>query len=703
MASPNLLRRQNGKDPTVGILQDKTVGDLDKLQSQARGFRTRYEGIWSMNISYYGGYQWIFWNRGRIDRPKLEAWRVTLTDNRIIGVIQTRIAKLTKQKPAFQVMPLSAQDSDLQSSKTGETILDYLWHEIHLHDRLYEVLLWAEVCCAGFWKIWWDSKRGQKVDVVVDGQGTPIIHDQTGRPIRAQDMGSIPNGLGTRTLATGEVCVETVNPFEIFPDPLAKKIEDCEWLIQETVKSSEYVYQHYGVRMAPDTDVASGPFESRMYPGFQTSGSSGYRGIKIKEYWCCPNSIWPQGRRAVWAKGQMLYEGPNEYGYLPYVMFSGVPVPGRFWPTSLVEQLRGPQTELNKVKSQIAENGARIGNPALLVSRQANVNYSGVPGERIDFDDSTPNAIPTYMQAPALPEYVLAQQDRIEASIEAISGQHEVSNAQVPAGVTAASAINLLLEADDTRLGPRIYDLEEQLGVAGTRILQLVGRYWSDQRTIMIAGADDAWNQLNFKGAVLRENTRVEVQAGSMFPHSKAAQQAAIMQFIQLYAQNPMSFGIDTNGMKELLTDMQAGGLEKAFTDATDDQSQANRENMALVQGNIFNVNSFDNHPVHITVHTTLQKGAAYNYLPPNVQQNIEAHVAQHRMMVLAGSGPGGAQFQPAPPGAPPPIVPSGPNGELPPEEAPEAEGPAPPGPNGGPPAPNVPFTVPTPGQPAPQ
>jgi len=143
---------------------------------------------------------------------------------------------------------------------------------------------------------------------------------------------------------------------------------------------------------------------------------------------------------------------------------------------------------------------------------------------------------------------------------------------------------------------------------------------------------------------------------------------------------------------------MQAGGLEKAFTDATDDQSQANRENMALVQGNIFNVNSFDNHPVHITVHTTLQKGAAYNYLPPNVQQNIEAHVAQHRMMVLAGSGPGGAQFQPAPPGAPPPIVPSGPNGEPPPEEQGE-----PPEPEGPPPPPNVPFTVPTPGQPAPQ
>src|SRR4029077_3872525 len=107
------------------------------------------------------------------------------------------------------------------------------------------------------------------------------------------------------------------------------------------------------------------------------------------------------------------------------------------------------------------ENAQRIGNPALLASRQANINYQGTPGERIDFDDTVPNAIPSYLQPPQMPAYVDKQQDRIEQSIQEISGQHEVSNAQVPAGVKAASAINLLLEQDDTRLGPAIYDMEE--------------------------------------------------------------------------------------------------------------------------------------------------------------------------------------------------------------------------------------------------
>jgi hypothetical protein len=44
----------------------------------------------------------------------------------------------------------------------------------------------------------------------------------------------------------------------------------------------------------------------------------------------------------VWAGGKLLKEDNNPYDDMPYVMFSGMTVPGRFWPTSIVEQLRPP-------------------------------------------------------------------------------------------------------------------------------------------------------------------------------------------------------------------------------------------------------------------------------------------------------------------------------------------------------------------------
>src|SRR5882762_9319030 len=93
--------------------RDANVGDLDKLAAQAKAVRSRHEPEWSLNLGFYQNQQWIRWNRGRIDQPILEPHRVKITDNRIIGIVGTELAKMTKQKPAFQVVPVSAEDSDI--------------------------------------------------------------------------------------------------------------------------------------------------------------------------------------------------------------------------------------------------------------------------------------------------------------------------------------------------------------------------------------------------------------------------------------------------------------------------------------------------------------------------------------------------------------------------------------------------------------
>jgi hypothetical protein len=649
-----------------------SVQELEKLLSQAKGLHSRFEWIWYLNIAYYQGEQWVFHNHGRLDRPRFEPWRITLTDNRIIGMVRTELAKMTKAKPTWEVIPSTGQDDDLQASRTGEKILGFLWRHLHMRNKLMDVLLWSRTASAGFWKVYWDSALGEKVTVVCDPEGNVAQNETTGAPLVPADCPEgLPEGHSEKVLATGDVAIEVVSPFEIYPDPIAKELEDAEWLIQVAVKSKEYVQAHYNVELEGDTEVSAGPTESRLFPSYQTGGggASGYKGIKLCEYWSKPCTKYPQGLRVVWAKGKVLAEEPNPYKCLPYIMFKGIPVPGRFWPTAMTEHLRSPQTQLNKQESQIAENAERIGNPALLAAKQANVQYSGSPGERVDFDDTVPNAIPSYLQAPPMPQYVLAQGEKTERSMQEISGQHEVSSAQVPAGVTAASAINLLMEADDTRLGPAIYDMEEALGYAGEKLLELVARYWSTERTIMIGGEDQEWDVMIFRGAALKENTHVQVQAGSMFPQSKAAKQAAIQNVLSLalqYSGQPLN----PRDLRRVLRDYEAGGLEKLFGDLTEDEAQINRENGQLAQGMMLTINSFDNQQAHIEGHTGFQKGASYQMLPPPIKTNIERHVAEHREQLMRSLGPIG-----------PPALP-----EHQPGEAPSAAPQGTPAANGGPP-----------------
>jgi hypothetical protein len=45
-------------------------------------------------------------------------------------------------------------------------------------------------------------------------------------------------------------------------------------------------------------------------------------------------------------------------------------------------------------------------------------------------------------------------------------------------------------------------------------------------------------------------------------------------------------------------------------------------------------VRDFYNHDVHIKVHDKFRKSDEYNQLPPELQQFIDAHVAQHKQFI---------------------------------------------------------------------
>lgn len=607
---------------------DTTVTGLQKLADQSKAVRSRFEPVWYLNMAYYVGDQWVYWNNGRLDKPRLPRNRLTLVDNRIMPVIATRTAKKTKQRPIWTVTPNSAEDVDIDAAMLGEFVMEERWKTLSMQEKLLEALLWADICCAGFWKIYWDNTKGNKVDYVMEGDQP--MQDQMGRPMRADALpAQLLQQAQTKTIAQGDVCLEVRSPFELFPDPLASSMHEAEWIIEEVVQSEEYVKSKHGKDMEGDTDSAPGPAEGRSFSSGQSGASSAYKGIKVSEFWAKSSSQFPKGKRVVWAKNTILYEGDNPYDGLPYVMFQGSPVPGRFWPSSITEQLRGPQTELNKIRSQIAENAQRIGNPSLLKDRNSNIEYSGVPGEELLYDGMMANAVPSYLQPPEMPTYVREQIDRIENSIREISGQHEVTSSQVPAGVTAASAINLLLEQDDTRLGPTISDMEHQLSLSGQMVLKLIGQYYTDERVMRLAGEDGDWDIRGFKGEMLKNNTAVEVQAGSAMPVSKAAKQAAMQQTLTLFVQNGVP--LEPKTMRKFFRDFEAGGLEHLFADLTEGIRQVKRENRYMFDGQPMPINTYDDDDLHVSEHEEIMRGSRFFKANPQIKQIFEGHVSLHR------------------------------------------------------------------------
>lgn len=653
------------------MAKDSTVADLEQLHRQAKSARSRLEPVWLMNLAYYTGDQWLAWDGRQLYSPALRRSRITIVDNRIQPVVRTEVAKMTKNRPVWVVTPRTADDSDANAAQMGEQIMDFMWKHLGMGAKITKALLWSRICGAGFLKTFWDPTLGDGVQVLVGPDNNPIL-DASGRPMRADGMDpdALSQQLGAQVQAKqvnqGDVTLEVRSPFQMFCDPIPDVFTDCEWVIEESIKSTEHVLRQYGVELPADTPANPGIVESRM-AGFSQAGSGGYKGVRIREYWAGQSSANPNGKRMVWAGQKILLEDDHPFDTLPYVMFKGIEVPGRLWPGSIVEQLRGPQTELNKVKSQIAENRNRVGNPTIAAAKQSVqdadkfVDSMTMPGGVYFYDDTgTPNAVPVFLQAPQLPGYVLQEIDRIETSIQEIAGQHEVTSANVPPGVTAASAISLLMDADDTRLGPAVTDFETELGELGQKVLTLVADGYTDTRAIRLAGENDAWEIFDFKGAMLSGNTHVSVQAGSAFPQNKAEKQAAMQDLLTFFVQS----GNAPHGrqLAQFLRDWGVGGADRMLEDFSRDETQVNRENQRLGLGAETPINEWDNDQAHLDGHEDFQKTMRYEALPQPSQVVFAAHVAAHRArlanqqatyMQMQQPGAGGAPAPPA--GAPAP------------------------------------------------
>jgi hypothetical protein len=617
---------------------------LKKLYQQAKMNRVPLEADWYLNLSYYMGDQWVFWNKGRIDRPRLEAWRVQFTDNRIRPVVVTRVAKASASRPNFTCVPSTAEDSDMADAEIGNAVLEYQWKQSKLSYKHMMALFWKEITGAGLWKIYWNSSSGKKADYLYSGDqfmrnGKAPIRDGTDAAKVARGvMESQGKSVETKSLYQGDLCIDVMSPFEIYPDPIANSLDECEWIIEEKIKSKEYVAMKYNdPNVQEDATIPIGIVESRTTALAANQGRNSARGVRVYEMYCKPNRKFPQGAWCIWYNDKIKVSktcDESPYADFPYVMFSADIIPGRFWPGPTTSQLRGPQTDLNKIQSQIRENAIRIGNPAVAMSREANIKWTGKSAEKVYYSDVVTNPLPQFIVPPEIPVYVREEVERIEKSITEISGIHDISNGSVPTGVTAASAINLLQEADNTRLGPEVQLMEETLATAGEYILKVLAKFAPDERTIRISGEDGKWDIAKWKAKTLSNIMGVEVQAGSGMPTSKAARQAAMQELLALALQ----YGVPLNqrSMRQFFKDYEMGGLEKLFSDIENDETQITRENRKMYNGEMFPPNEFDNDELHIEGHQEEMKTSKWEGQDPKIQGIYIAHLKLHKEKQLA-------------------------------------------------------------------
>src|SRR5678809_1487114 len=132
--------------------------------------------------SFYKGRQYTYYNRHTnriesrpVDDGEKPRYIVRLVSNQILTGAHSLLAKYTKTKPVMQASPGSGTDADIKAAQTAERLLEYLWDELDLDDKLGEALLWGIVAGQGYWKITWDPHAGKAMSFLLDPQGQPIL------------------------------------------------------------------------------------------------------------------------------------------------------------------------------------------------------------------------------------------------------------------------------------------------------------------------------------------------------------------------------------------------------------------------------------------------------------------------------------------------------------------------------------------------
>lgn len=469
----------------------KDIKTVEKLFDQAKKFKSKYDSCWNDYYNLFRGRQW---------KEKRPSYRHSEVINLIFREIQSAVPIQLDSRPKFEFLPQGPEDLELS-----------------------EIL--NQVCESDWTKYNWLSQITEMIyDANIFGTGISYV---------GYDFNE-EGGLGA-----ADICSK--DPFYIFPDPNAvsankkgKYFIEAEPMpvddIKEKWENGKYVKDDLinikkmdlfdknsqPMRSSLDVEVTGlgnfgddgkdqkqalvitcyldGGFEIEETPDEKPNedGTVSVSYLKKKKY--------PLGRKIVIANKVVLESSENTFedGKFPYSRVQNYVNQRQFWGISDVEQLEGPQRTFNKLISFSLDVLTLMGNPIWVVGTGAGVdtdNLFNQPGLIVETSD--PSQI-RREEGVQLQPYVLQLIDRLKVWFDDVSGSSDASRGVRPDGVTAASAIQSLQEATQTRLRQKARNLDVCLQEMGQLYLSRILQFYTAPRVFRLTNKDGSMKFFKF-------------------------------------------------------------------------------------------------------------------------------------------------------------------------------------------------------------
>lgn len=497
---------------------------------------------WQEYMSAYEGT--YFKNESRPD------YKSNQVSNLVFSTIEAIRPIMTDNNPKFIAVPTSPEGQEF--STDVQMALDFEWEREKLATKLPAQLIPMLVYGTAVWFVQWNGKEGDY----------------------------------------GNINIKPIDPFNIFPDPLAENIDNSEYIVYATYKNANQLKQ-----MFPNKASAiegSRINMSELVANRDENDSQEENQVLVLEMWCRDWTTmdenvkdeqvlkYPKGRviTCLPELGIILDDKKNPYkdGKFPFVLMKNYDVPFKFWGVGEVEQILSPQIYINELTNQIIDNAKSTANMQWIIDKNSGIGQGKLTNRPGLVIRKNPGSEVRRDTPPPMPTYVRETIDVMKADIQDISGVLDSLKGEKQSGIVAASAILALQEASQSRIRLKIKIMESNLSELANMVYSRMQQFWKLDRWVRITDIEGNPLFREIGQRVLQNDYDLKVQAGSTMPVNKNAMMDLMIRLAQTNAED----GLPVVDRKAILEYLPVGD-KKAITERFS-ELQAKQEQQALEQ-----------------------------------------------------------------------------------------------------------------------
>ena len=615
---------------------EEWVGYINDMHDSGVQARRKWEFQWTLNHSYFLGYQHLTWNQSTqsIDVPR--GMVKPLTINRIGSFTEARLAKLTKNRPIPRVMPNTTSPEDINGARNADHALKYLWMQTEMEEKYDDYVLLGLLHGTSFMRTTWDPFMGDFVEREVLDKD-----DQ----LEMTSDGSVKK----EKIFMGEVMSKPISAFNMIPgNENIPNLKDQPWIIERcwfSVSDLEHFYPHLKdqIKKAALTDKTENEkiIDRLASPISASVGASQFRKedtlnneALAKIFWMRPNSQYEHGIVAVVIGDQLAHidKFPNDYGTncYPYSMFKERTDGIHFWGQATIERLMSIQRAYNRLRQKKLKNAYLMANGKWLLAKGSQVMEGALndeEGEVIEYNSAVDE--PHQAAIAPLPNYVVQLAEDLIRDFRDVGGQRE-SSVTPAANLTAGVAMQVAAELGDEIIGPILGRLSRATRIIANQQLILMNEEYIEERKVRIFDERNSLGNVWFSAVDFRHHTDVHIEVDSMFPDFKGAKQQRLF---DMWDRQIIS------DPKMFLKAWRFGNIETVIEDLEMDAGIVQLEIKQIKDGREPEITPAQNHLEHFKILTNWIQSADFLRLIPERKQLGFAVLNAHMNILLEQQG----------------------------------------------------------------